>query len=551
MSPRPERVDAVVVGAGANGLVAATLLADRGWDVVLLEAADDVGGACRSVRQGGSVVDLYSAFYPLGIASPVLRSLDLHHHGLRWARSPAVVAQPAGPDDTVAAVLEQDAETTAAGLDAAHPGDGQRWLDLVAEWHSLRTPLMQTLLGPWPPLAAAARLARVLGAAGALRTARLMSLPVTTMGRELFGGEAGRRLLLGNSLHTDIPPTAAGSGLFGWLLCMLGQDLGFPVPVGGAGQLTQAMRRRAERAGVRVETGCRVQRVHVRDGRAVGVQTADGRDIAARRGVLATTDVAVLLRDLVGLEQLPSSVADGLRRFERDLPTVKVNWLLPQTVPWTADGARRAGTVHLGEGTDAAVRSATDLETGRRPRRPFLVVGQMATADPSRAPVGHEVLWAYTHLPRSLADAPAAAVDRVAMRVADQMAQTLERYAPGALDGATEFHVQTPGELQREDASLVRGGLNGGTSQLHQQLVLRPFAGALGPRLPVEGLYLAGSGAHPGGGVHGACGQNAAVAALRDARAWGPVVRPVRRALTRRLTPDTPTRLPNARPLQP
>ncbi len=546
-----EQVDAVVVGAGVNGLVAAAVLADRGWDVLVLEGSDDVGGAARSVRRGDSVVDLYSAFYPLGAASPVLRSLDLEQHGLRWSKAPAVVAHTEGPDDAVGAVIENDPRDTAAGLDAAHPGDGARWLELVAEWRRLRTPLLDALLGPWPPVSAAARLARVLGLGGAVRTARLMMLPITTMGRELFGGEAPRQLLLGNSLHADIPPTSAGSGAFGWLLCMLGQDVGYPVPVGGAGEITHALRRRAEHAGARVETRTPVEKVHVRAGRAVGVRTRGGREISARRAVLASTDAVVLLRDLVGLEHLPASVEDGLRRFERDLPTVKVNWLLPRRVPWTAANARRAGTVHVGDGTDAAVRWAADLESGRRPQRPFLVVGQMALSDAGRAPEGHEVLWAYTHLPRSLANAPQAVVDRSARRLAEKMAEVIVRQAPGALDGATDLMVQVPGDLEHEDPSLVRGGVNGGTTQLHQQIVFRPFPGAWGPRLPVDGLYLAGAGAHPGGGVHGACGNNAATAALRDARPWAPLVRPVRRALNRRALPDEPPRLPVARALRP
>lgn len=551
MTRRTEHVDAVVVGAGVNGLVATSVLADHGWDVLLLEGSEDVGGAVRSARRGDSVVDLYSAFYPLAAASPVLRSLDLHQHGLRWSRAPAVVAHTQGPDDAVGAVIEDDVQATAAGLDAAHTGDGQRWLQLVAEWRRMRTPLMQALLGPWPPVAAAARLARILGLGGAIRTARLIMLPVTTMGRELFGGEAPRQLLLGNSLHADIPPSAAGSGAFGWLLCMLAQDVGYPVPVGGAGALTHALRRRAEHAGGRVETGTSVEKVHVRGGRAVGVRTSGGREITARRAVLATTDAVVLLRDLVGLEHLPASVEDGLRRFERDLPTLKVNWNLPRRVPWTAANARRAGTVHVGDGTDAAVRWAADLESGRRPQRPFLVVGQMALSDPSQAPQGHEVLWAYTHLPRGLADAPQAVVDRSARRLADRVAAVIERQAPGALDGATDVLVQVPGDLEHADPSLVRGGVNGGTAQLHQQIFFRPFPGGWGPRLPVEGLYLAGAGAHPGGGVHGACGNNAARAALRDARPWAPLVRPASRALTRRLLPVAPSRLPTARPLRP
>jgi phytoene dehydrogenase-like protein len=531
-----EVVDAVVVGGGVNGLVAATTLADQGWDVVLLEAGE-VGGAVRSARRDGAVVDLYSAFYPLAVASPVLRSLALEDHGLRWGRSPAAVAQPVTVDDETGAVIEAVPEATAAALDGWHPGDGASWLRLCEEWQRLRDPLLDTLLGPWPPVGAAARLARVLGLAGATRTARLMALPVKRMGQELFGSEAGRHLLLGNSLHADIPPTSAASGAFGWLLCMLAQDVGYPVPLGGAGELSGALARRARAAGVRIDEHCPVESVEVRSGRAIGVRSG-GRTVRARRGVLASVDAVVLLRDLVGAGRLATSAVSDLGRFERDLPTVKVNWQLPHRVPWRAAAARRSGTVHLGGTVDDAVRWSASLESTELPREPFLVVGQMATADPSRTQPGHEVLWAYTHLPRHLAGADRSTLDRAAHHQGERAAEVLERYAPGVLDGASHHFVQTPNDLESADASLVSGAINGGTAQLHQQLVFRPLPGGWGARLPLDGLYLAGASAHPGGGVHGACGHNAAIAALRDAAPLGRLLAPARRAVRRRLYPD-------------
>jgi phytoene dehydrogenase-like protein len=162
----------------------------------------------------------------------------------------------------------------------------------------------------------------------------------------------------------------------------------------------------------------------------------------------------------------------------------------------------------------------------------------MATADPSRAPAGHEVLWAYTHLPRSLVHADHATLDRVAREHVERICEVIEQHAPGALDGATDHFVQTPTDLQDADPSLVSGALNGGTAQLHQQLVLRPLPGTWGPRLPIEGLYLAGASAHPGGGVHGSCGHNAAVAVLHDSGLRGRVTAPLRRAARRTLFPD-------------
>ncbi|HEX8495665.1 MAG TPA: NAD(P)/FAD-dependent oxidoreductase, partial [Actinomycetales bacterium] len=248
--------DAVIIGGGHHGLVSAAVLADAGWDVVVLEAQDDVGGAVRSAEgHPGFTVDRFSAFYPLGAASPVLRDLDLEPHGLTWAHAPTVVAHPHGADDEVGAMLHRDPQRTADALSADAAADRDAWLRLVEQWQLIRDPLLDALLTAWPPVGAATRLLTRLGTGDALRLARFMTLPATRMGEELFEGELGRRLLAGNAMHADAPIDGAISGTLGWLLIMLGQDVGFPAPLGGAGRLAEALRRRAESAGAQVLTG--------------------------------------------------------------------------------------------------------------------------------------------------------------------------------------------------------------------------------------------------------------------------------------------------------
>ena len=185
----PERVaDAVIVGGGPNGLVAACRLADAGWDVVLCEAADHLGGAVASQEVvPGYTADLASAFYPLAAASPALRRLDLGDHGLTWVHAPTDVAHLAGPDDERAAVLHRDPAATAAGLDAEAPGDGETWLRLLEQWRRMRDPLLDVLLGPFPPVPAALRLLRRMGEApDAIRLMRTLLLPMSQHGEELF-----------------------------------------------------------------------------------------------------------------------------------------------------------------------------------------------------------------------------------------------------------------------------------------------------------------------------------------------------------------------------
>ncbi|MDQ4070449.1 MAG: NAD(P)/FAD-dependent oxidoreductase, partial [Actinomycetota bacterium] len=262
--------DAVVIGAGHNGLVAAALLADAGWSVAVLEAQDVPGGAVRTeeLTLPGFRHDTFSAFYPFAAASPVLARLDLQPHGLRWRRAPLVLAHPT-PDGRCVA-LSTDVDETAESLDSYAPGDGDGWRRLYRRWEELSGPLFDALLGPFPPVRAGARLAAAIGPSEWVRFARFALLPVRRMADEELpgGGEGGRLLLAGNAAHTDIGPDSAGSGLYGWILACAGQQHGFPVPEGGAGKLVAALVRRAEAAGVTVVCSTRVTQVVVRRGRA-------------------------------------------------------------------------------------------------------------------------------------------------------------------------------------------------------------------------------------------------------------------------------------------
>jgi len=510
--------DAVVVGGGHHGLVAAAVLADAGWDVCLLEANDTVGGAVRSAElQPGYVTDLFSAFYPLAHASPILTSLELERHGLRWSHSPAVLAHPLA--DEQCAVMHRRPEDTAAGLAEHDPRDGDAWLELSEQWQRIREPFLRTLFTATPPVRGPLQLLRRIGTADALRLVRFLLLPARRMGQELFRSEAARLLLAGNAAHTDVPVDSPVSGTFGWLLAMLGQHGGFPVPVGGAGELSAALARRAAAAGAQLHTGERVEHIEVRGGRAVGVRTAAGHTVHARRAVIADVGAPALYRDLLPAAAVPARLLADLRCFEWDTPVVKVNWALDGPIPWRAPAAAAAGTLHLGRDENGLVSWASEIEAGIVPHDPFLLLGQMTTADPSRSPEGTESVWAYTHLPRGISDTAAAT------KLADRVDEVVEGYAPGFRDRVVGRFPQLPADLEAADANLVQGAVNGGTAQLSQQLVFRPVPGLGRSETPIGGLYLGSAAAHPGGGVHGVCGWLAARAALGEQGARGAVRR--------------------------
>jgi phytoene dehydrogenase-like protein len=479
------------------------------------------------------VHDLFSAFYPLGAASPVMQRLALTEHGLTWRRAPVSLAHPL-PDGRCA-VLSTALGETAQSLDELAPGDGDAWRALYAGYERVVDPVLDVMTSPIPPVRGLAKLVATLGPRGMLEFARTGVLSVRRLAQEHFASEGAALLFTGNALHSDVSLDATPSGFLGWLLTCLGQQHGFPVPEGGAGRLTDALVERLRSRGGAVQCNRPVAGIVVRDGRAVAVRFADGSELAAPRGVIADVGAPALYRELVGEEHLPAPFVRDLGRFQYDSATFKVDWALSGPIPWRVEGARRAGVVHVCESMDLATAYSASLASDQIPDRPFVLVGQMNKADPTRSPAGTETVWAYTHVPREpRADArphergggvtgkwDASDVERFTARVEDE----IEAHAPGFRALITGRHVLSPPALEARNANLVGGSLGGGTMALWQQLVFRPAPGLGRAETPVRGLFLGSASAHPGGGVHGACGANAARAAIAADR--------VRRALRR------------------
>ena len=513
--------DVIVIGTGPNGLVAANVLADAGWRVLALEAQPTPGGAVRSAELAapGFTADVCSSCYPLGAVSPVLQDLELERYGLRWSHAPLALAHPA-PGGCVL-VDPADPAATSASIDAFAPGDGAVWDRLYRKWDRAGEEIIGALLAPFPPIRRALRVARALGPRELLGFGRLSLWSLDRVARE-FRGTGGQLLLGGNMAHTDLSVSAVSGALYGWLLACLAQDVGFPVVRGGAGNLVDALVARLVATRGEVRCDAQVTRVLIDGTNAVGVALLDGTEIRARKAVLADTSAPSLLVDLVGEEHLPRGHMRAVERFRWDHATVKVDWALDGSIPWDAEPARRACTIHLTDSLADLRAAGEQLGSGHVPARPFVIVGQTTTADPTRSPAGTEAAWAYAHVPQKVVgDAGPDGITGAwgagdGDRFADRIQAEIERRAPGFGARVRTRHVLTPVSLEALDANLKGGAVNGGTSAIRQQLFLRPVPDwSGGERTPIDGLYLASASAHPGGGVHGACGANAAHAALR------------------------------------
>ncbi len=533
------RFDAVVIGAGPNGLVAANQLIDQGWSVIVLEAEGDPGGAVRSDRslEPDFVTDRFSAFYPLSIVSPHVEALRLGDHGLAWSHAPAVLAHPTPGGPT--AVLSRDIDATAASMEQFARGDGERWRNLQREWADVEDDLIAALMSPFPPMRAGLRLLRHQGITATAELARRAAMPVRRLAEERFDGAGGGLLLAGSALHADVTPDSVLSGLLGWLLTGIAQEHGWPVPVGGAGELTAAMVRRFDALGGVLVCGQRVVAIDVDESGACGVRTDTGERYEARHGVLADVVAPKLYHDLLASDAVPDSLSRRIERYQSGSATFKVNWTLDAPIPWTASDVAGAGTVHLADSMDELTMNAAHLATNLLPENPFVLLGQMTTADPTRSPSGTESVWAYTDVPQRIrGDARRelgglnhpADVEAFAGRLEDR----IERHAPGFRRLIRRRSIQSPRDLEHADANLINGDKNLGSAQLHQQLIFRPTLGLGRAETPIPKLFLASASAHPGGGVHGACGANAARAAIVARRAGAVVQRPLVRRWRRR-----------------
>ena len=465
--------DAVVVGAGPNGLAAAVELARCGRSVAVLEAGETVGGGTRSaeITLPGFVHDLGSAIHPLGYASPFFRQLPLEEHGLEWIHPPAPLAHPF--DDGAAVVLERSVQETAAAL-----GSDARAYERLMKGVAEDAPGLASYFVGSP------RLIRhpVALAASAVRALR----PARGLAEDLFEGEKARGLFAGNGAHSFLPLEKSPSALFGLVLGTLGHAFGWPFPKGGSQRIADALTSYLISLGGEVFTGVRVDSVEV---------------VPETRTVLFDVTPRQLL-DIAG-EHFTGRYRRALKDYRYGPGVFKVDFALDGPIPWKAPECLRTGTVHLGGTLEDVAAGEAAVWRGEHPERPFVLLAQQSLFDPTRAPEGKHTVWAYCHVPNG-------STFDMTERIEDQ----IERFAPGFKRRILAKNAMGPADLERQNANLVGGDINGGVADL-RQLFTRPVLKLNPYATPAKGLYICSSSTPPGGGVHGMSGYLAARVALR------------------------------------
>jgi phytoene dehydrogenase-like protein len=467
--------DAVVVGSGPNGLVGALTLARAGLKVLLVEGADEFGGGLRSgplTGLDGFTHDMCATVLPLARASQPLRDLDLD---IEWAFPRVQAAHPLDGQDAV--LIHRDPARTAEGLGSRR--DALAWRESVGAAGRDGWGLIDSLLAPLSPPRAPVRLARY-GALGAL--------PATVLGRTLFGGERARAALAGMSAHSMVDLRRPITGGYGLLLAALAHQVGWPLVRGGSARLAEALVGQLTKLGGVAEAGQPVR---------------DLADLPPAGIVLLDLTPRQLLAICGG--RLPSRYADRLTRYRYGPGVFKLDWALSGPVPWRDPAVAGAATVHLGGTLAEITRGEAAVAAGQHPDRPYVLAVQPCAADPSRAPEGKHILWAYCHVPNgSTVDMTRAIEDQV------------ERFAPGFRDLVIARAAHDTAAMERHNPNLVGGDIAGGYSGLTQ--FLRRPAWSMQPwRTPLPGVYLCSASTPPGAGVHGMGGYQAASLALRSA----------------------------------
>ncbi|HKS69304.1 MAG TPA: NAD(P)/FAD-dependent oxidoreductase [Ktedonobacterales bacterium] len=475
--------DAVVIGAGPNGLAAAITLARAGCSVIVYEAKDSVGGGSRTqeLTLPGFAHDVCSAIHPYAVASPFFKSIPLERYGVEWVHPPAPLAHPL-PDGR-AAVLER----AFGDLDRTLGPDAAAWRHLIAPQVAQWDAIVDGALGPIRPLH---QMRRPFASLALARFGLYALQSIRGLAERSFEGDPARALLAGIAAHAMLPLDRVPTAAAGVLMATMAHVVGWPLARGGSQTIVDALAAYLRELGGEIVTGAPI---------------ASLDELPPARAILADVTPRQLLA-LAG-DRLPAIYSRRLGRYRYGPGVFKMDFALDGPIPWHNPDCLRAATVHVGGTLPELAESEQEVWAGKPPERPFVLLAQQSLFDASRAPAGKHTAWAYCHVPAG------SDVD-MAARIEAQ----IERFAPGFRDRILARHTLTAEQMESYNPNYIGGDINGGLANL-TQLFTRPI---VTPNIanpyatPVKGLYLCSSSTPPGGGVHGLCGYFAARAALRS-----------------------------------
>lgn len=461
---KKNRYDAVVVGAGPNGLAAAINLSRCFSNVLLVEGARTIGGGMRSaeVTLTGYLSDICSAAHPLALASPFFRTLRLEDHGVDWIEPEIQLAQPF--NDGSALFLHRSLDVTADALGADGKAYQRLMKPFVENYEKLIADILSPLHVPRHPLLTAKFASSALRSLGSLA-------------RMKFSEARTRALMAGLAAHAMIPLDQPATAAFGIVLATLAHAVGWPIVSGGSQKMADALARHFLGQGGEILTGTTISSMS-----ELPASDYYFFDVTPRQ-----------LLNISGLG-LSERYRSRLSQFRYGPGVFKIDWALREPIPWQAQACKKAGTVHLGNSLEEINASIVQALSGNVPSVSYLIVGQPSLFDPVRAPAGRQVAWAYCHVPSGSNE-----------NISDQIEKRIECYAPGFREIILARNHLTASAMEAYNPNYVGGDISGGVSDW-RQLFMRPVA-ALNPyRTSNNNIFLCSSSTPPGGGVHGLCG---------------------------------------------
>jgi phytoene dehydrogenase-like protein len=505
--------DAVVIGAGINGLAAAHHLATRGWHVGVVEASSLPGGAVKTAEATlpGFRHDLGATNLSMFAGSSYFAAHreELLTHGLGLLSASKCFASVFHDASHIG--IGSDADSNIAAISTLSRHDAEAWQSLTAEFGRDAPLLFGLLSAPMPSWETARAIWTAWRAGG--------TAPLCSLGRLLLSSPRSfldarfddpklKATLAAWGLHLDFPPDMPGGAMFPYIEAMANQSFGMSIGAGGSDSIISAMTAALVANGGELLVDAPVERVVVDGERARGVQLTEGRTIYAERAVIANVHPRLLFERLVAPQHVPTSFREKLRNFRAGPGTMVIHLALSELPDWRAgDALKRYAYVHIAPDLAMMGRAYAEATAGLLPAEPVLVVGQPTAIDPTRAPDGRHVLWIQVRvLPAEIGGDAAGEIaarswDEAKTAYAERVLDIIEGYAPGLRARILGKAIVSPADLERENPNLIGGDSLGGSHHLDQNFLFRPVAGYSRYATPIGRLYMCGASTWPGAGT--------------------------------------------------